>query len=108
MSTKTVNYSADQTVDLLARYAAGADIASLAESMGKTGRSIIAKLSREGVYTAKVYQTKGGEPVVKKDTHADAIGSILQLTEAQVESLTKCNKAVLVAIFAALANSKPI
>jgi hypothetical protein len=71
-------------------------------------RSIVAKLSREKVYIAKEYKTKTGESVIKKDTHADAIGAILRLPENDIESLTKANKNALKVIFEALANSKPI
>ena len=39
---------------------------ALAEQFGKTTRSIIAKLSREGVYVAQPRTTKSGEPVVAK------------------------------------------
>jgi hypothetical protein len=39
---------------------------------------------------------------------ADAIGAILRLSEAEIESLTKANKTCLSKIFEALANSKPI
>jgi len=60
------------------------------------------------VYQAKQYKSKTGEAVEKKDQTADAIGAVLQLTEAETESLTKANKTALRKIFAALANSKPI
>jgi len=76
--------------------------------MGKTVRSIVAKLSREKVYVAKQYVTKTGEKPVKKDVTADAIGAILRLSENDIESLTKANKSALKAIFDALANSKPL
>jgi hypothetical protein len=76
--------------------------------MGKTVRSVVAKLSREGVYRKKEYVGKTGEKPVKKDAHADAIGAILKLSEGEIDSLTKANKSVLKTIFEALANSKPI
>ena len=103
-----VNYSPEQTASVVSGYTNGMTVESLAAEMGKSVRSIIAKLSREGVYKAKVYTTKAGMPAIAKDTHADAIGSILNLSEPEVTSLTKCNKSVLVKIFEALANSKPI
>ena len=103
-----VNYSAEQTARVIVGYTDGVSVENLAAEMGKSVRSIIAKLSREGVYKAKVYVTKAGQPAIAKDTHADAIGSILNLSEPEVTSLTKCNKSVLVKIFEALANSKPI
>ena len=57
VSTMTEQYQANptrETVDALAR------------EFGKTTRSIIAKLSREGVYVAQPKVTKTGEPVVRK------------------------------------------
>ena len=103
-----VNYSPEQTAAVVSGYTNGMTVEILAADMGKSVRSIIAKLSREGVYKAKVYTTKQGDTVVKKDAHADAIGSILNLSESETESLTKANKSVLRKIFEALANSKPI
>jgi len=108
MTEKTVNYTQEQTQSLIADYQSGVAVEQLAMQFGKSVRSIVAKLSREGVYQKKQYKTKTGEPVVKKDAHADAIGAILRLPENDVESLTKANKSALKAIFEALANSKPI
>lgn len=105
---KTINYTPEQTARMVADYQAGATVESIAEALGKTVRSVTAKLSREKVYIAKTYVSKTGAPVVKKDAHADAIGAILKLTEAETESLTKANKTALEKIFSALANSKPI
>lgn len=108
MSEKTVNYTAEQTAMLRDEYLAGVSVETLAASVGKTVRSVVAKLSREGVYVAKTYISKTGERPVKKDTVADAIGAVLQLSESETESLTKANKTALSKIFAALANSKPV
>ena len=108
MATKTVNYTAEQTAQMVADYSAGVSVETIAENLGKTVRSVVAKLSREKVYVAKTYVSKTGEPVVKKDAHADAIGAILRLPENDIESLTKANKSALKAIFEALANSKPV
>ena len=111
MSEKVVNYTAEQTAELKAAYVAeptAETVAAFAEKFGKTVKSVVAKLSREGVYVKKEYKTKTGEKPVKKDAHADAIGAVLRLSEGEIESLTKANKSALVKIFAALANSKPI
>jgi hypothetical protein len=107
-ATKIVNYTPEQTEKAKAEYLAGTATEKIAEMLGKTTRSVIAKLSKEGVYKAKVYVSKTGEKPVKKDTHADAIGAVLKLSEGEIDSLTKANKSALVKIFAALANSKPI
>jgi hypothetical protein len=108
MAEKIVNYTPEQTARRLADYSAGITVESIAESMGKTVRSVVAKLSREGVYKKKEYVSKTGEKPVKKDAHADAIGAILQLSEGEIDSLTKANKSALKTIFEALANSRPI
>lgn len=109
MTTATqVNYTDEQTTELVQAYQAGEAVEALAERFQKSVRSIVAKLSREGVYQKKTYTTKNGEKVVKKDAHADAIGAILGLPENDIESLTKANKNALRVIFEALANSRPV
>jgi hypothetical protein len=108
MAEKAVNYTAEQTAKIIADYQAGVKVEDIASAMGKTVRSIVAKLSREKVYVAKQYVSKTGEKPVKKDVTADAIGAILRLSENDIESLTKANKSALKAIFDALANSKPL
>ena len=104
---KAVNYTVEQSAAMVADYCAGVTVEKIAENLGKSVRSVVAKLSREKVYVAKVYKTKTGETVQKKDETADAIGAVLLLTEAETESLTKANKTALVKIFNALANSVP-
>ena len=108
MAEKAVNYTPEQTAKIIADYQAGVPVAEIASALGKTVRSIVAKLSREKVYVAKTYVSKTGEKPVKKDVTADAIGAILRLSENDVESLTKANKSALKAIFDALANSRPL
>lgn len=98
MSAKTVNYTPEQTTKMVADYQAGVAVAAIAETLGKSVRSVVAKLSREGVYTKKEYKTKTGEAVVKKDAWADYIGEALGLSEADTESLTKANKVALAKI----------
>ena len=105
---KSVNYTPEQTAQIIADYQAGKSVEVIADNLGKTVRSIVAKLSREKVYIKKEYKSKTGETPIKKDVHADAIGAILRLPENDIESLTKANKNALKAIFNALANSKPI
>jgi len=108
MTAKTVNYTPEQTQKMINDYQTGVSVETIADNLGKTVRSIVAKLSREKVYIAKEYKSKTGETPIKKDVHADAIGAILRLPENDIESLTKANKNALKAIFEALANSKPI
>lgn len=105
---KMLNYTAEQTQQIITEYKSGISVETIATKFGKTTRSIIAKLSREGVYQKKEYISKTGDKPVKKDFVADAIGNILRLSESETESLTKCNKTALRKIFEALANSKPL
>jgi len=98
MTAKTVNYTAEQTARMVADYQAGTTVESIAEALGKSVRSVVAKLSREKVYVAKTYTTKTGEAVVKKDEFADFIAQALGLSEADADSLTKANKTALAKI----------
>lgn len=102
---KAVNYTAEQTAAMLAAYTAAPTVETverIAADLGKSVRSIVAKLSREGVYKKKEYKTKNGEAVVKKDEAADEIGAILGMAENDVDSLTKANKTALKMILEAL------
>lgn len=111
MATKIENYSAEQTAALVAAYAAApvkATVEAFAVKLGKTTRSIIAKLSKEGVYKKAEYVSKTGDAPVAKDVVADAIGKILRLSENDTSSLAKANKTALKAVFMALATSRPI
>jgi hypothetical protein len=101
-TAKTVNYSVEQTAAMIAEYQAGVTTEAIALALGKSLRSVVAKLSREKVYVAKTYTTKTGEKVAKKDTLSDEIGALLGATEAEMESLTKCNKTILVKMLTAL------
>lgn len=110
-NAKTVNYTDAQTVELVTAYTNNPSrelVEQFAEKFNKSVRSIVAKLSREGVYEKKEYVSKLGEKPVAKDAFADSIGAILSLSEGDITSLTKANKKALQAIFFALANSKPV
>lgn len=95
---KTVNYTPEQTAQIVADYQAGVTVEAIAQALGKSARSIVAKLSREKVYKKKEYVSKTGETVQKKDEVSDYIGQALGLNEADVTSLTKANKTALKAI----------
>ena len=102
MAEKAINYTPEQTAQIVADYNAGVPVAEIAEAMGKTARSIIAKLSREGVYKRKEYVSKTGAAPVKKDTLADKIGALCDLSEGEIESLAKANKTALDKVLAKL------
>ena len=98
----TVNYTPEMTAKIIESYQAGETVENIAALVGKTARSIIAKLVREKVYVKKEYTTKTGESVIKKDSVADAIGEKLGMKENDIESLTKANKVALKMILDAL------
>ena len=97
-AAKVENYTAEQTAKMVSDYVANptqTTVEALATVMGKTARSIIAKLSREKVYVKKVYKTKTGETSVSKEEYADYIGEALGMGENDISSLTKANKVAL-------------
>ena len=83
MTAKNVNYTDEQATAMISAYVAEptkATVEALAKSMGRSTRSIIAKLSRSGVYQspAKAEAGKRGE---SKEKLATAIGNVLGLSE---------------------------
>lgn len=95
---KTPNYTPEQAAELVAAYVANPvkeTVDIFAEKWGKSTRSIVAKLSREGVYKPKEYVTKTGEKPVKKEALADTLGELVGLSEPETDSLAKVNKTAL-------------
>ena len=101
-TSKTVNYTPEQTAQAIADYAAGLTVESIATKLGKTTRSIVAKLSREGVYKAKEYTTKKGEKPIAKEKFVEQIANVLGVSADQLGGLEKANKSTLELIFKGL------
>ena len=101
-TVKAVNYTAEQTAKAVADYQAGISVETIAAELGKTVRSVVAKLSREKVYKAKEYTTKTGEKPEAKALLAGKICDAANISAEHVESLAKANKQALVGILAAL------
>jgi hypothetical protein len=104
-TAKTPNYTEEQTSTMVAAYLANPTqetVAMLSSTMARSVRSIVAKLSREKVYVSKIYVTKTGEAIIKKETQADMIGDLLDLTEADTSSLSKANKTALAKVLEAV------
>jgi len=96
MTDTNVNYTEEMTSAIVAAYTANpvkATVEALSEEHGKSVRSIVAKLVREGVYVAQERVTKTGEPVVRK---ADLVAQIEASTGVEFPSLVKASKADLV------------
>lgn len=88
------NYTDEMVATMVDQYSASptkATVEALAETFGKSTRSIIAKLSREGVYVAQPKTTKSGAPIVRK---ADIVARIqAQLgVELEAPTLVKASK----------------
>ena len=94
------NYTPEQTQQLVAGYQAGETVEALASQLGKTVRSVVAKLSREGVYVAKT-ATKGQARVKKADL-VDQLAAKCGVAPEVFESLEKANHDVLEALVAKL------
>ena len=92
---------------LIADYAAGVPVESLADQLDVPVRSIIAKLSSLGVYQKKTYVNKRGEVPVKKSEHIERIAHLLDCDLELLESLEKVNKVVLRLIEQKLQQSDP-
>ena len=89
----TKNYTDEMVAEMIKVYTANPTRESvdlLANQFGKSVSSIIAKLSREGVYIAQERKTKSGEPVVRK---ADLVSQLETHFDSELSSLVKASKA---------------
>ena len=109
-------YTPQQTLELLKMYEndpSEATIRKASVKFNKTERSIVAKLSKEGVYIKKVKRDKTGQPIEKKDEIVQKIESILNLQTGDLEGLEKSPKLILKKLRTAIldqieqANEKP-
>ena len=92
-----VNYTPDQVEQMVEMYTNGDPVVDIADVVGKTPRSVIAKLSREGVYIAKPRKVATG--AVRK---ADIVRNIATHVGSDLESLTKASKEDLVILATAV------
>jgi hypothetical protein len=102
-----VNYTAEQVAKMVEEYTKFPNlstVAALAALFGKTEKSVIAKLSREGVYRKQVRTNKVGEPAIRKE---QLVKGISQLVGYNVESLEKASKQDLIRVINALAKLAP-
>ncbi len=102
MTAKAQNYTAEMTNEIKDLYASGQSVEFIAEKFGKTVRSVVAKLSREGVYKAKEYKTKTGEKPEAKSELVAKIADKANLPIDLCDSLEKVNKQILIGLLAAL------
>ena len=107
MTEKTAAYTAEQTAEMVAAYVAApvqATVDTLAEKLGKSVKSVVAKLAREGVYVKKGTAKAAGTKAVTKAELATEIVQWLEMdteyVEAYAASLAKADKTVLLGVVA--------
>jgi Zn-dependent M32 family carboxypeptidase len=90
------NYTDEQVSMMVKKYQANPTrdtVDVIAEELGKNARSVIAKLSREGVYVTQPRVTKRGEPIIKKSELVAEVSTILGVDIEQIATLEKATKA---------------
>lgn len=102
MTTAQINYTDEQTTELVNAYQQGEAVEALAERFQKSVRSIVAKLSREGVYQPKTKAKGAGR--VTKAALVQYLEEMLQLDPQSLQSLEKAQTAQLQALATAITN----
>ena len=91
----TTNYTTEQVSYMIDKYDEAPTretVENLAVELGKSTKSIIGKLSREGVYQKAIYVSKTGEiPVTKKELVVN-ISTALDGSRDQLQGLEKSPK----------------
>jgi|TARA_B100001059_G_scaffold52321_1_gene46015 hypothetical protein len=88
-----MNYSEDITKYMVSEYTENpsrATVEKLAEELNKSIKSVIGKLSREGVYRREIYKTKSGDVPVTK---VEIVSSIAEALGLEVDNLLGLDKA---------------
>jgi hypothetical protein len=87
-----INYTEEETKYIVEQYNAVSTmetVQDLAEELGKSTKSIIGKLSREGVYKRAVYTSKSGAVPVTK---VELVNNIAENLGIEVENLVGLEK----------------
>ena len=93
-----VNYSDEQVKHMVEQYSTKPTretVENLAEELGKSVKSVIGKLSREGVYKKTEYTTKTGEKPITKLELVQDLETLLELENNALAGLEKAPKTVL-------------
>ena len=93
-----VNYTEEMTKELITEYQKNPcrdTVEALAKRFEKTTKSVIGKLSREGVYIREAYKTKTGEDPVTKVEIVTDICDALGVEVSYLEGLEKSPKGTL-------------
>jgi hypothetical protein len=89
------NYTDAQVEHMVEAYQAKPDrttVDMLAEDLDKSVKSIIGKLSREGVYQKAIYKTKSGEVPMTKQEIILAMATALGIDSGKIMGLEKAPK----------------
>lgn len=103
-TAKTPNYTDEMVKELYDSYTASPTretVDELAEKLGKTPKSVIAKLCSMDIYVTPARTTKDGKPIVKKE---DFVKEIEKALDISAGSLVKANKRDLETIAKAVRN----
>jgi len=106
MVTNKFEYTPEITAKMSEDYKAGVSVAQIAEQIGASEKSVIAKLSSIGIYVKKAYTNKRGEVPVSKDVYIERIGSLLDIDRTVLDSLEKVTKQALILIEARIKELK--
>tara|TARA_B000000565_G_scaffold247673_1_gene217317 strand:- start:136 stop:444 length:309 start_codon:yes stop_codon:yes gene_type:complete len=93
-----MNYTKDQTEYMIEKYKTNPSrdtVEELADEFSKSVKSVIGKLSREGIYRREVYKTKTGENPVTKVEIVSNIADALGIEIDNLAGLEKAPKATL-------------
>jgi transposase-like protein len=99
------NYTEEQRLQMVQDYVENPSretVEALAEKYNKTLKSIIGKLSREGVYQRQSYKTKTGEDPVTKEELVSEIATGLEIDLERLPGLEKAPKQTLKNLLEAL------
>ena len=108
-STRMSNYSEEETNMMVGAYLdqpTRETVDNLAEKLNRSTKSIIGKLSREGVYRREVYVSKTGESPITKVEIVNNIAENLGVESRSLAGLEKSPKAALRNLEKAVAGSE--
>ena len=91
----SINYTEEQVAYMRTMYEENPTretVEILAEEFGKSVKSIIGKLSREGVYKKTVYKTKTGEDSITKKELVEKLAEFLEISSDLILGLEKSPK----------------
>ena len=91
----SVNYTEEQVNQMVTLYSENPTretVEKLSEEFDKSIKSIIGKLSREGVYEKTVYKTKTGEEPVTKKELVEELSELVGIEYSMISGLEKSPK----------------